>query len=162
MKKVSIYVFLLSMVWGANYCWAERIAVIVNRANPVDDLSTAKLARIYKGKQQKWPDGRQIVVVNRPVNSAIRKVFYQKVLNGKPNQKFYVTGSPIPFRSIIQCSSLATMRFINNMPEAIGYIYLNELETDKSNRNIKLVGVIEPENNHTQADNPNLLNRGVK
>ncbi len=131
------------LICGNKICAAESIAVIVNRANPTNDISLARLARIYKGKQQKWSDGKRIIVVNRPVDSTIRRVFYQKVLDSKPNQKFYVPGTPITFRSLIQRSSLAAIRFVNNLPEAIGYLYLNELELDENNKNVKVVKVIE-------------------
>ena len=114
------------------------------------NLSIAQLARIYKGQQQQWPDGKRIVVVNRPVDSAVRKVFYKKVLDSKPTQKFHLPNTPIPFRSIVQRSSLATMRFVNNLPEAISYLYLSELELEEKSKQIKIVGTIEIEDNHIQ------------
>jgi phosphate transport system substrate-binding protein len=145
MKSFLLILLSFSIFGGSGYCEAEGIAVVVNRANPVDKLSIAQLARIYKGQQQQWPDGKQIIVVNRPVDSAVRKVFYQKVLASKPTQKFYLPNTPIPFRTIVQRSSLATVKFVSNLPEAIGYLYLNELELDEKSKNVKIIRVIEIE-----------------
>ncbi len=119
--------------------------MIVNRENSVGTLSVTQLSRIYKGHQQQWKNGNQIIVVNRPVDSMVRKLFYRKVLQSKPSQKFSQPGTPIPFRSIVQRSSLATIRFVNNLPEAIGYIYSSELELDEKNTSIKIIGLIELE-----------------
>ena len=138
-------------VFLCNFCWAKNIAVIVNQANQIDRLSTSQLARIYKGQQLSWPDGKQIVLVNRPTDSAIRKAFYQKALDSKPTQKFYLPGSPIPLRSIVQESIQATLRFVKNMPEAIGYVFSSELEQAESNQEIKIIQVIEVENGHIRS-----------
>lgn len=148
MKRHAFCWLIIFLLWGVNCCWAEEIAVIVNRANSLESPSIAQLARIYKGQQRQWSDGRQIVVVNRPVDSVVRKLFYRKVLKSKPTQKFSQPGTPIPFRSIVQRSSLATIRFVNNLPEAIGYIYSSELELDEKNTAIKIVGLIEVDVEH--------------
>ena len=148
-RNTAIWVLFLSM-FLCNYCWAEGIAVIVNRANPVDSLSLPQLARIYKGQQQYWPDGKQIVLVNRPADSAIRRVFYQEALESKPTQKFFLPGSPIPIRAIVQESSLAAIRFVSNMPEAIGYVYMSELGPGNVNPDIRIVRVIEIKDGYIQ------------
>ncbi len=148
MKMIPVYVFFLSLFWGANCASAEAIAVVVNRANMVDNLSIEQLVRIYEGIQRQWPDGKQIIAVNRPADSTVRKVFYRQVLSSKPTRKFRLPGRRIPFRSIIQKSSLATIRFVNNLPEAIGYLFLSELELDEENKDIKLIMVIGIEADH--------------
>ncbi len=141
MRKYFICMLLLFVFGGVNYCWAEAIAVIVNSANAEESLSVADLARIYKGRQQVWSDGRQIVAVNRPAKSEVRRVFYEKVLNSKPTKKFYDPGSPALFRTTVQRSSSAMMKFVANMQGAIGYVYMSEV--DKKNTKIKTIKVIE-------------------
>lgn len=141
MKKILICSLLLFVFGGADYCWAEAIAVIVNSANSEDTLSVGELANIYRGRQQIWSDGKHVVVVNRSVKSEVRRVFYDKVLDSKPTKKFYDPGSPALFRTIVQRSSLALMKFVANMPGAIGYVYVSEV--DKKNTKIKIIKVIE-------------------
>ena len=44
---------------------AEALAIIVHRSNPVDELSSAQLKRIYMFDTQNWPHGRKITVMVR-------------------------------------------------------------------------------------------------
>lgn len=44
-------------------CFAHHTAVVVNRENPVDNVSSAHLAKIIRGEIKKWPDGKNIVLV---------------------------------------------------------------------------------------------------
>jgi len=44
-------------------CFAHHTAVIVNKENAVDNVSSAHLAKIVRGEIKKWPDGRNIVLV---------------------------------------------------------------------------------------------------
>lgn len=147
---VSAAFFLAAYFMETSYCLAENIAVIVNQANPLNNLSVSQLARIYKGQQQYWPDGKPIVLVNRPADSNIRKTFYKEVLDSKPTQKFFIPGSPVPLKTIVQESTLATIRFVSNMPEAIGYVYSRKL--DKTNKDIKKIWVIETDDQLIQPD----------
>ena len=44
-------------------CFAHHTAVIVNKDNVVENLTSAHLARIVRGEIKKWPDGKSIVLV---------------------------------------------------------------------------------------------------
>lgn len=39
------------------------MAVVVNKDNKVQNVSSAHLAKIFKGEVKKWPDGRNVVLV---------------------------------------------------------------------------------------------------
>lgn len=123
---------------------AETIVIIVNKKNKINNLSKANLARIYRGAIENWNNGKRILVVNRPFNRQIRAEFYKKILNSKPTKKFFKRGSPIPIKMMIQQSSLATIKFISRIPNALGYIYLSQL-TDE----VKVLSInnARPENN---------------
>ncbi|MFQ5444984.1 MAG: substrate-binding domain-containing protein [Nitrospinales bacterium] len=116
----------------------------MNKKNKINNLSKANLARIYRGAIENWNNGKRILVVNRPFNRQIRAEFYKKILNSKPTKKFFKRGSPIPIKMMIQQSSLATIKFISRIPNALGYIYLSQL-TDE----VKVLSInnARPENN---------------
>jgi phosphate transport system substrate-binding protein len=107
---------------------AESIAVIINKSSSVEGISLAELRRIYEGQKTRWGDGSSIMVVNRSAASAIRSAFYRLVLNADPAQKFYQKGSPIPFKTINQESDIATRRLVARMPNAIGYIGMEQVD----------------------------------
>lgn len=43
----------------------ESLAVIVNRANPVENLSFAELRHYFLGERTHWPNGRRVALVMR-------------------------------------------------------------------------------------------------
>ena len=51
----------------------EPLAIIVNRTNGVNDLSTAELRRIFLGDSSHWPNGRRITLVMREPGEPERK-----------------------------------------------------------------------------------------
>jgi ABC-type phosphate transport system substrate-binding protein len=44
-------------------CLAHHMAVVVNKDNTVQNVTSNHLARIFKGEAKKWPDGKNIVLV---------------------------------------------------------------------------------------------------
>jgi ABC-type phosphate transport system substrate-binding protein len=44
-------------------CFAHHIAVVVNKDNAVQNVTSAHLAKIFKGEVKKWADGRNVVLV---------------------------------------------------------------------------------------------------
>jgi ABC-type phosphate transport system substrate-binding protein len=55
-----------------------QVAVIVNRANPVTNLSSDQLQRLYLGASTTFPDGGSVVLYEYP---PVRRVFYQSLLH---------------------------------------------------------------------------------
>jgi len=44
-------------------CFAHHMAVVVNKDNAVQNVTSAHLAKIFKGEVKKWPDGKNVVLV---------------------------------------------------------------------------------------------------
>jgi ABC-type phosphate transport system substrate-binding protein len=44
-------------------CFAHHTAVIVNKNNAVDNVTSAHLVKIVRGEIKRWPDGKNIVLV---------------------------------------------------------------------------------------------------
>lgn len=44
-------------------CFAHHMAVVVNKDNTVENVTSAHLAKIFKGEVKKWPDGKIVVLV---------------------------------------------------------------------------------------------------
>ena len=119
------------------------IAVIVNKSNNVSNLSLRDIARIYQGELLKWPNGQRLHIINRPEQSELRKRFYQQVLNAKPSQKFYLSGSPVPMKTMEVHSDLSTRKLTN----AIAYIPENALDDG-----VKVVAIISQEAEYNYVD----------
>jgi phosphate transport system substrate-binding protein len=46
-------------------CFAHHIAVVVNKDNAVQNVTSAHLSKIFKGDVKKWSDGKSVVLVLR-------------------------------------------------------------------------------------------------
>ena len=44
-------------------CFAHHTAVVVNKENAVEDLTSAHLAKVIRGEIKKWPNGKSILLV---------------------------------------------------------------------------------------------------
>jgi ABC-type phosphate transport system substrate-binding protein len=44
-------------------CFAHHTAVVVNKDNAVENVTSAHLSKIIRGEIKKWPDGKNIVLV---------------------------------------------------------------------------------------------------
>ena len=107
---------------------ADPIAVIVHKSNSVQNLSHKALARLYSGKARRWKNGEKVVIINRPIQSEIRSKFYKVILKAKPSKRFFKRNSPLRFKTIQLNSDLATRKFVSQIPNAVGYIYLSEVD----------------------------------
>ena len=111
----------------------RELAVIVNRANPVERLSRRDLRRIFLLDTQTWPSGRKITVVLREKGQAERAEAISIICDMREAdfdrhvlfQTFggAVTGAPRSIRS-----AAAMLRFVFNAPGAIGYVYADEVD----------------------------------
>lgn len=63
MKLRSAVYTLAFLTASLTPCFAHHTAVVVNKDNGVDNVTSAHLSKIVRGEIKKWPDGRNIVLV---------------------------------------------------------------------------------------------------
>jgi ABC-type phosphate transport system substrate-binding protein len=123
---------------------AERnLAIVVNLNNPVENLSTPELRRIFLGERGHWPNGRRITLVmlepGWPERAAVLSAIYQ--MNETDFNNHFLRGL-FTGEVFVSPKTLATpegvSKFIFNVPGAIGY--LRETDVDKS---VKVVRIDE-------------------
>jgi|SRR5271154_4969182 len=51
------------LVLSVTPCFAHHMAVVVNKDNGVQNVTSAHLTKILKGEVKKWPDGRNVLLV---------------------------------------------------------------------------------------------------
>jgi ABC-type phosphate transport system substrate-binding protein len=59
-RSLALAVFLSSLITP---CFAHHMAVVVNKANEVGNVSAVHLAKIFRAEVRKWPDAKPIIVV---------------------------------------------------------------------------------------------------
>ncbi|HUD67047.1 MAG TPA: substrate-binding domain-containing protein [Candidatus Sulfotelmatobacter sp.] len=62
MKIRSVYLaaFVLASLTP---CFAHHTAVVVNKGNAVENVTSAHLAKVIRGEIKKWPNGKNILLV---------------------------------------------------------------------------------------------------
>ncbi|MFZ0733164.1 MAG: substrate-binding domain-containing protein [Candidatus Sulfotelmatobacter sp.] len=60
--RFGIYLFSFLCVC-LTPCFAHHTAVIVNKDNAVENVTSAHLSKIIRGEVKKWPNGRNIVLI---------------------------------------------------------------------------------------------------
>ena len=63
MRQGRILGTVASVVCLLTPCFAHHMAVVTDKENKIENVSSAHLAKIFKGEVKKWPDGRNVVVV---------------------------------------------------------------------------------------------------
>jgi ABC-type phosphate transport system substrate-binding protein len=112
----------------------EPLAIVVNQSNPVDELSMSQLRAVFLGTRGLWPNGRRITLVMRDLDDPERGVILRDVC-GMTEQQFrthFVRGlynGEIMVSPKILSSASGVRRFIFNVPGAIGYLRLSEVDS---------------------------------
>jgi ABC-type phosphate transport system substrate-binding protein len=60
---LSVSAILVAAIFLATPCFAHHIAVVVDKDNKTQNITSAHLVKILKGEVKKWPDGKSIVLV---------------------------------------------------------------------------------------------------
>jgi len=121
----------------------ESLAIIVNRDNPIENISMAELRSVFLGERSHWPNGRRITLVMmepgqperesvlrdvcRMSDSDLRRRYLQGLLTGEVLVSPKTLSSPVGVR-----------KFVFNVPGAIGY--LRPEDVDDSVKVIRIDG----------------------
>ena len=71
--------FIISMLFACHL--NAEILVVVNAANPVQQLSKRELVDMYMGRNIHFSDGSVALRLDQQPDSEDRKIFYQKLVN---------------------------------------------------------------------------------
>jgi len=112
----------------------DRLAIIVNTNNPVDDLSLAELRHIFLGERGHWPNARRITLVMMEPGQPERKALIRQVcqMNESDFSRRSLQGvyRGEVFASPKTLASPAGVRkFVFNVPGAIGYVRASDVDS---------------------------------
>ncbi|MDD5712276.1 MAG: PstS family phosphate ABC transporter substrate-binding protein [Smithellaceae bacterium] len=111
----------------------DAIVPVVNKDNPVKDLSNEQLNLIYQGKITNWKEvgGKdlQIVVISRDTSSGTYETWEQKILKG----------AKVTPKAQLQASNGAIVQVVSKNRYAIGYVGLGYV--NKSLKGLKVNGI---------------------
>jgi len=111
----------------------EPLVIVVNRSNPIDGLSSAELRKIFLGNRSHWANGRRITLVMREPGEPERNTILRDVCGMTEDQlkNHFLHGlftGEILVSPKILASPTGVRKFIFNVPGAIGYLRIGDLD----------------------------------
>jgi len=113
----------------------DAIVVIVNNANPVDNLSIGELKKLFLGDRSRWDTGKAVAPVMLGPGAPERAAFLKVVcgMNDADLGKYFLqaafTGKSVtPPKEV--GSAAAVKSFVASSPGAIGFVKSGDLPAD--------------------------------
>lgn len=118
--------------------WAQEagaLVMIVNKANPVGDVSKGDAKKLLLGQTSSWAGGAKVMLALRPAGSADRTAVLQKVCGMNESEytryemQVMFTGRPA---AVVHeaASSAAVKNLVRSNPGAAGFIHKSEIDGD--------------------------------
>lgn len=128
----------------------QSLAIVVNRSNPVDNLSFAELRKIFIGDRSHWPNGHRIAVAmldEGPERQTVLRLIYRMdenayqdhLLRGMFRGDVFVPPKTLSSPQILRL-------FVFNAPGAIGYLRASDV--DESIKIVRIDGLLPDDKNY--------------
>src|ERR1700686_2947457 len=105
----------------------QLLAIVVNRSNPINNLSFRELRKIFLGERNHWPNGHRIAIAmldyGQPERETELRLIYRLDENGYQNHllRGMFLGDVFVAPKTL-ASPLILRKFVFNAPGAIGYL----------------------------------------
>jgi phosphate transport system substrate-binding protein len=120
----------------------DALAVLVNKSNPVSQLTIDQLSDIFSGRITNWldvgGDDAQIILVSRETNSGTHVYFLEEVVRKGDSENTDVFAP----QTLLMPSSVGITSEVQRNPRAIGYDGLGYVDTETE----KLIAVAKDAN----------------
>ncbi len=111
----------------------QPLAIIVNVANPVENLSMSELRKVFLGERAHWANGRRITLVMMEPGKAERTALIREVcqMNESEFTRHFLHGM-FTGEVFVSPKTLSTptgvRKFVFNVPGAIGYVRPSDVD----------------------------------
>lgn len=112
----------------------QNLAIVVNRSNPIANLSSTELRRIFLGQRGHWPSGHRITIVmmepGLPERAAVLHDICQMTENEFNNHFLHglFTGEVLVSPKTL-ANPVGVRKFVFNVPGAIGYLRASDVDS---------------------------------
>ncbi|WP_206486069.1 hypothetical protein [Thalassotalea sp. G2M2-11] len=127
----SILLCLAFALWQHAVSAKEAIVVVVNSANPIEQMTRSEVIDLFMGKYVAFPDGEKAVPVDLDGEQPIKQQFYHQLV-GRSLASINAYWSRLRFTgrvkpSIQKNTEQQVVQYITNNNDAIGYIPISKL-----------------------------------
>ena len=112
---------------------SEPLAIVVNKNNPLSEISLVDLRRVFRGQRSRWSNGRRVTLVMRDQGTREREAILQS-LYGVAEEDYRRTYMQAVFAGETAdapktlTSTNGVLRFVYNVPGAIGYVRARDVD----------------------------------
>ena len=112
---------------------AEPLAIVVNKNNPINELSLVDLRRVFRGQRSRWSNGRRVTLVMRDHGTREREAILQSLYGvaEEDYRRSYLqavfSGETVDAPKTLT-STNGVLRFVYNVPGAIGYVRARDVD----------------------------------
>ena len=151
MKFLSVIGFALVIIFTTNAY--AHVAVIVNKSNPVSDISYNEIKQILEARKQYWDTGEKITLIFKPIAStetrtlidAIYKIKYEEFDKYWFSMVYSNKITEFP-RMMISTSTMNIL--VSEMLGAIAFLGINEVSKRGNIKVLKVDGKMPDENGY--------------
>jgi phosphate transport system substrate-binding protein len=135
---------------------SEPLAIVVNKNNPLNEMSLGDLRRVFRGQRSRWSNGRRVTLVMRDAGAREREAILQSVY-GVAEAEYKRTYMQAVFSGETAdapktlASTNGVLRFVYNVPGAIGYVRARD--ADSSVKMLRIDGRLPGEPGYRLAVN---------
>jgi len=122
-RVLSLFAFLL---FSLAPCFAHHMAVVVNKDNNTAEITSARLAKLFRLETKTWPDGRDVVIV-------LHKDLAEEALTLERLNK--ISGNELKSFMSSHKDSLTfvdsdadVLRFVEKTPGAVGLVEVRSID----------------------------------
>jgi ABC-type phosphate transport system substrate-binding protein len=129
----------------------EGLAIVVNRRNPITNLSFTQLRRVFLGEKHVWPNGRRVVLAGMrrgsPERQTILRVIYK--MDDATLDKYFLyqvfKGETSTSPTTLQTPA-DVKKFVVSTPGAMGYLRASDV--DDSVKVVRVNGLLPEEDGY--------------
>lgn len=130
---------------------SKSLAIIVNRSNPVSELSFAELRKLFMGERNHWPNGHRVAIAmldyGEPERQAALHLIYRMDENTYQDHLLRGMFKGDTFVITRTLNSPAIVRkFVFNAPGAIGYLRASDV--NDSVKVVRIDGLLPQDKNY--------------
>lgn len=111
----------------------EALAIIINKANPVNNLTSEELRKHFSLEHERWPDGRKKTALMLPSGASERELVLRHIYHLNESEftrhllQVSFTGQALSVPKEL-ASAVNMRKFVFNVPGAIGYVRTSQLD----------------------------------
>jgi ABC-type phosphate transport system substrate-binding protein len=107
-------------------CLAHHTAVVVNKNNAVENVTSAHLAKIIRGEVKKWPNGKNIVLILHSDSAGESETLERLNRMSAAEWKLFVAAHKELF--VFVDSDAEVLKAVQTEPGAVGLIEVHSID----------------------------------